>query len=83
MQESKCKVIAITYQKGGVGKATTTFNLEVVWAKQGKRVLVVDVDSQSNLTTYAGLYDENENANESFVREAKEKLGIDVSKKYL
>ena len=29
-------------------------------AKQGKRVLVVDVDSQSNLTTYAGWYDENE-----------------------
>lgn len=60
MQESKCKVIAITNQKGGVGKTTTTFNLGVVLAKQGKRVLVVDVDPQSNLTTYAGWYDENE-----------------------
>ena len=49
MQESKCKVIAITNQTGGVGK-TTTFNLGVALAKQGKRVLVVDVDSQSNLT---------------------------------
>ena len=41
MQESKCKVIAIIYQKGGVGKTTTTW---VALAKQGERVLVVDVD---------------------------------------
>ena len=51
MQESKCKVIAITNQKGGVGKTTTTFNLGVALAKQGKRVLVVNVDPQNNLTT--------------------------------
>ena len=60
MQESKCKVIVITNQKGGVGKTTKTFNLGVALAKQGKKVLVVDVDPQSNLTTYAGWYDENE-----------------------
>ena len=60
MQESKCKVIAITNQKGGVGKTTTTFNLGVALAKQGKRVLIVDVDPQSNLTTYAGWYNEDE-----------------------
>jgi len=60
MQESKCKVIAITNQKGGVGKTTTTFNLGVALAKQGKKVLIVDVDPQSNLTTYAGWYNEDE-----------------------
>lgn len=60
MQESKCKVIAITNQKGGVGKTTTTFNLGVALAQQGKKVLIVDVDPQSNLTTYAGWYNEDE-----------------------
>ena len=60
MQESRCKVIAITNQKGGGGKTTTTFNLGVALAKQGKKVLIVDVDPQSNLTTYAGWYNEED-----------------------
>ena len=34
-------------------KTTITFNLGVALAKQGKKVLIVDVDPQSNLTTYA------------------------------
>lgn len=46
-------------KKGGIGK-TITFNLGVALAKQGERVLVVDVDPQSNLTTYAGWYNEDE-----------------------
>ena len=60
MQESRCKVIAITNQKEGVGKTTTTFNLGVALAKQCKKVLIVDDDPQSNLTTYAGWYNEED-----------------------
>ena len=47
---SNCKVIALTNQKGGVGKITTAVNLGISLAKQGKTVLFVDADAQANLT---------------------------------
>ncbi|MBF0324452.1 MAG: ParA family protein [Alphaproteobacteria bacterium] len=48
-------VITVFNQKGGVGKTTTSVNLAVCLAALGRRVVLVDLDSQSNATTSMGL----------------------------
>ena len=53
--ENGCKIIAISNQKGGVGKTTTCVNLGIGLARAGERVLLVEADAQGSLAVSLGI----------------------------
>ena len=53
----KTNVIAVCNQKGGVGKTATAVSMSIALAHEGKKVLLVDFDSQGDSTYSLGWYD--------------------------
>ncbi|KOR31029.1 hypothetical protein TI04_02955 [Achromatium sp. WMS2] len=60
-EPQEMKILAVFHNKGGVGKTTTTVNLADAIARTGKKVLIIDIDSQANATFATGLVNFSDN----------------------
>ena len=80
---SNCKVIALTNQKGSVGKTTTAVNLGVSLAQQGKKVLLIDAQANLTMTLGCSRPDDLPNTLSTIMQDIIDDKSVDVSKSIL